>query len=174
MNWRTRRVLVTGAGGFIGSHLTERLVVLGARTTCFVRYNSRNDWGLLELLPRAVRDSLNVVSGDLKDADALCKTVRKCDFVDVRDVVRAYWRIVARGRAGEIYNVCSGTAYAVKDVLNSLLRISGLKTCRIVPMRKKTRAVDIPESVGDAWKIRRDTGWRPAISLEQTLTDLLR
>ena len=50
--WRSKSVLVTGAAGFIGSHLTERLVDLGAHVKVFVRYNSRNDWGLLELLPK--------------------------------------------------------------------------------------------------------------------------
>ena len=50
-NWQARQVLVTGAGGFIGSHLTERLVRLGAKVRALVHYNSRNDWGLLELLP---------------------------------------------------------------------------------------------------------------------------
>ena len=47
MNWNKKSVLVTGAGGFIGSHLTEHLVVLGANVKAFVRYNSRNDWGIL-------------------------------------------------------------------------------------------------------------------------------
>ena len=51
MDWTENRVLVTGAGGFIGSHLTERLVDHGADVRAFVRYNSRNDPGLLRLLP---------------------------------------------------------------------------------------------------------------------------
>jgi nucleoside-diphosphate-sugar epimerase len=54
MNWENKKVLVTGAGGFIGSHLVERLVELGARVRALVRYNSRNDWGLIELLPAAI------------------------------------------------------------------------------------------------------------------------
>jgi nucleoside-diphosphate-sugar epimerase len=54
MNWENKKVLVTGGGGFIGSYLVERLVQLGARVRALVRYNSRNDWGLLELLPAAI------------------------------------------------------------------------------------------------------------------------
>ena len=65
--WQNRRVLVTGAGGFIGSHLAERLVELGARVRALVRYNSRNDWGLLELLPAPIKNELEVVLGDLTD-----------------------------------------------------------------------------------------------------------
>jgi dTDP-glucose 4,6-dehydratase len=67
--WSDGPVLVTGAGGFIGSHLTEQLVYRGQRVRAFVRYNSRSDRGLLELLPPSILDSVEVVFGDLRDAD---------------------------------------------------------------------------------------------------------
>ena len=54
MNWKNKKVLVTGAGGFIGSHLTERLVELGVDVSALVRYNSRNDWGMIELFPEQI------------------------------------------------------------------------------------------------------------------------
>jgi NAD dependent epimerase/dehydratase len=76
MNWRGTRVIVTGAGGFIGSHLTERLVELGAELTAFVRYNSRGDEGLLRLLPPQVHKSLRIIRGDLKDPDAVNAAVK--------------------------------------------------------------------------------------------------
>ena len=53
--WQGRKVLVTGAGGFIGSHLTERLVREGARVRALLHYNSRGDWGNLELCPEKIR-----------------------------------------------------------------------------------------------------------------------
>ena len=62
---------MTGAGGFIGSHLTEELVRLDADVTAFVHYNSRNDWGLLEKVPARVRNKLNVIAGDVCDPHML-------------------------------------------------------------------------------------------------------
>ncbi len=71
MNWKNKKILVTGAGGFIGSHLTERLVELGADVSALVRYNSRNDWGMIELFPEETKEKINVITGDIKDSDAM-------------------------------------------------------------------------------------------------------
>jgi NAD dependent epimerase/dehydratase len=75
------KVLVTGAGGFIGSHLTEELVRQGEEVRAFVRYNSRDDRGLLEALPKEVQNQFEVVTGDLKDPDGVKKAVRGCSRV---------------------------------------------------------------------------------------------
>jgi len=63
------KVLVTGAGGFIGSHLAEELVRQGEEIKAFVRYNSRDEWGLLEDLPKEIQSQIEIVPGDLKDPD---------------------------------------------------------------------------------------------------------
>jgi NAD dependent epimerase/dehydratase len=76
MPWQNKRILVTGAGGFIGSHLAARLVELGARVRALVRYNSRNDWGLLELLPASVKGEMEVVLGDLTDPHSTTRMVQ--------------------------------------------------------------------------------------------------
>jgi NAD dependent epimerase/dehydratase len=73
--WQGKQVLVTGAGGFIGSHLVERLVTEGASVRAFVRYNSRGDAGLLRLTPKEVIQQVQIVAGDIRDADAIHKAV---------------------------------------------------------------------------------------------------
>ena len=75
------RVLVTGAGGFIGSHLTEALVGAGATVRALVHYNSRNDHGHLHALPDDVYGDLDVVMGDVCDAGCVRRAVEGCDVV---------------------------------------------------------------------------------------------
>jgi NAD dependent epimerase/dehydratase len=76
-----RSVLVTGAGGFIGGHLTAALVRAGARVRGFVRYNSRNDRGTLSWLPEEVGREVDVVLGDIRDVESVARAVKGCQLV---------------------------------------------------------------------------------------------
>lgn len=80
-DWSGRKTLVTGAGGFIGSHLVELLVSRGAEVRAFVHYNARNDWGNLELLGGEIRDEVEVVMGDIGDPFGVARAVAGCDQV---------------------------------------------------------------------------------------------
>lgn len=80
-NWRDIPVLVTGAGGFIASHLVEKLVTEGAQVRAFVRYNSRGDTGLLRLIPPDTYSRLEVIAGDLRDPEAVRAAVRGVDTI---------------------------------------------------------------------------------------------
>lgn len=79
MNWSNKKVLVTGAGGFIGSHLTERLVELGANVRALVRYSSNGSWGWLET--SALKDQIDVRLGDIRDNDCVAKIGEGVDTI---------------------------------------------------------------------------------------------
>jgi NAD dependent epimerase/dehydratase len=74
-----KKILVTGAGGFIGSHLTELLVEKGYDVRAFVRYNSRNNWGWLET--SKYKNNIEIISGDIRDYDSVLNAMQGCDTV---------------------------------------------------------------------------------------------
>lgn len=78
-NWKNKRVLVTGAGGFIGSHLSEHLVKLGANVRAMVHYNSLGMWGWLD--NSAVKNDMNIFAGDITDRDSVWKVAKNCDII---------------------------------------------------------------------------------------------
>lgn len=98
--WRGRRVLVTGADGFIGSHLTERLVALGASVRAFCLYNSNGHLGWLEEADREVRERLDVVLGDIRDSRVVDTA---CEGIDVVFHLAALISIPYSYRAPESY-----------------------------------------------------------------------
>ncbi|MBI3534468.1 MAG: SDR family NAD(P)-dependent oxidoreductase [Deltaproteobacteria bacterium] len=80
-NLRGKKVLVTGADGFIGSHLTEALIREGCHVRAFVFYNSFNSWGWLDHLPKEIRSEIDVFSGDIRDPFGVNEAVKSCDIV---------------------------------------------------------------------------------------------
>ena len=81
MNWVGKKVLVTGAGGFIGSHLCEALLELGADVTAMIHYNSRGDWGNLEFLEPSSKASLKIIAGNIEDATFVSRQIKGKEFV---------------------------------------------------------------------------------------------
>jgi len=95
------------------------------------------------------------------------------DFLDVRDVARAYWHIMNRGRPGEVYNVCSGKPVKVSTLLEILISLSEREDIEIILDKEKFRPIDIPTIVGDNTRLMTTTGWQPQYSLEDSLSDIL-
>jgi GDP-4-dehydro-6-deoxy-D-mannose reductase len=96
----------------------------------------------------------------------------KRDFTDVRDMVRAYWLALEKGEPGEVYNIATGRAWVIREVLDLLLSMTKTKIeVRQDPAR--LRPSDVPILVGDATKFVKATGWQPTIPFEQTVRDML-
>lgn len=94
------------------------------------------------------------------------------DLTDVRDTVRAYRLIAERGTTGRAYNVCSGRAITIRELLDMLLARSRVPIrVRVDPERYRPN--DVPLLVGDPTRIRTELGWQPEISLEQSVDDVL-
>ncbi|MFZ2656387.1 MAG: GDP-mannose 4,6-dehydratase [Victivallales bacterium] len=94
------------------------------------------------------------------------------DFIDIRDAVNAYYLIVNRGKAGNIYNVCSGKCMAVKECLDILIKHADFKM-NIITDKIKIQKNDLPIQVGSPEKIYRETGWESEISVDESLKDCL-
>jgi len=94
------------------------------------------------------------------------------DYTDVRDISRAYRLLLENGVSGEIYNICSGSPISGKKILSTLIEIVDI-TPKITIDKSKLRPSDNPLIFGSYKKIYKDTGWKPEISLDKTLKDIL-
>ncbi len=81
MNWKNKKVLVTGADGFIGSHLVEELLAKEADVRAFVYYNSFNSWGWLDYFSTARKNKLDIFSGDIRDPNGVSESVKNIDVI---------------------------------------------------------------------------------------------
>ena len=116
--------------------------------------------GLVEI-EKGIKDVLEVGNLD---------TVR--DFTDGRDAVKALWLLAEKGQPGEVYNLCSGKGYKMRDILNLAIKLSGLENVKVVQVPWKMRPFDDPIYIGDNTKLRK-LGWKPEIPMEKTLSDML-
>jgi GDP-4-dehydro-6-deoxy-D-mannose reductase len=94
------------------------------------------------------------------------------DFTDVRDMVQAYFLALERGEPGEVYNLGAERAYSIEQVLDMLLGLSDAEI-EVVQDTTRLRPSDVPVVVSDCSKFRQSTGWRPTVSMEDSLRDIL-
>jgi len=97
----------------------------------------------------------------------------KRDFSDVRDIVRGYWLLLERGEPGEVYNLCSGKAWAIGEVLDFLIGETSVRPIAVREDPARLRPSDVPVLLGDASRIQRAVGWQPEFPFAQTLRDML-
>lgn len=125
------------------------------------------------VIPSFVRRILDIAesgakNGEIETGDT--SIVR--DFVDVRDVVRAYYRLLLDGKAGEVYNICGEKGVSLAEVVDQIADIVGVSvTTRVNP--DFVRPGDNQVVIGSAEKIRQDIGWTAEIPLRQTLMDMI-
>jgi GDP-4-dehydro-6-deoxy-D-mannose reductase len=93
------------------------------------------------------------------------------DFTDVRDVVRAYWALFDRRSEEAVFNVCSGRAYRIGEVISLLEEIAGFNV-EVISETEKTRSYDTLLFVGSNERLHRATGWSPSIAFRDTLRDV--
>ncbi len=94
------------------------------------------------------------------------------DYTDVRDMVRGYWLATEKCEPGEVYNICLGKDWSIKEVLDILLSYSKVKV-KVQPEESRMRPSDVMILLGDNSKFSKATGWKTEIPFEQTLKDLL-
>jgi GDP-4-dehydro-6-deoxy-D-mannose reductase len=107
----------------------------------------------------------------IKDTLEVGNTEGIRDITDVRDAVKAMWIISEKGKPGDVYNICSGKGYRIKDIINKLISFSS-SNIKIIQNSEKLRLLDDPVFIGDNSKIRK-LGWKPEIPIEKTLKDML-
>lgn len=94
-------------------------------------------------------------------------------FMDVRDAVRAYWYVVTKCRAGEVYNIGGKETMTIGEMLNKLLNLATNKDIKIEIDKERLRPSDVTLQIPCVEKFEKDTGWKPEISFDKTLEDLL-
>lgn len=96
----------------------------------------------------------------------------KRDFTDVRDMVDGYWLSLEKGKAGEVYNICSGRCFSMHEVLDMLIELSEVEV-KVESDTERMRPSDVPVLLGNGQKFRDLTGWKPKIPFDRTLRDIM-
>lgn len=158
------------AGDLLAYQFFKSYGVQTIRARAFNHTGPRQGMGFV--VPDFASQVAKIEAGILPPVMKVGNLSSKRDLSDVRDIVRGYRLLMRRGKAGEAYNVCSGNAYSIKNILKALTFLSK-KKIRVKTDAKKNRPAEIPVLVGDNSKIRKTTGWKPKISIATTLEDTL-
>lgn len=118
------------------------------------------------------RQIAQIEKGEVPPVLEVGTTTTRRDFTDVRDMVQAYWRLLGRGEPGHTYNAASGKATSIQEVIDAF-RARANRPIEMRQSPERIRPVDVPMLVGDASRLRALTGWAPAISLTQSIEDVL-
>ena len=145
------------------------LRVVRTRTFSHTGPGQRPRFALAGFADQLARIDTGAIAPELRVGNLDC--VR--DYGDVRDVVRAYALLLNCGAAGETYNICTGKGHRLRDLLDRLCAIAGVRPGVTVDP-DRVRARDADSLVGDPGKLQAATGWSPDIPIERTLTDLYR
>ncbi len=145
----------------------------GVRVVCTRSFNHSGRGQAKSFLLPALVDRVLAVRGERHGAKiAIGNTITVRDFLHVEDTVRAYTLLAEQGLSGHVYNVCSGTGISVGDLAAEVLAAAGM-SATLVPDDSLRRPVDVPILVGQNDKLRDDTGWAPARSRADIITDLI-
>lgn len=124
------------------------------------------------VIPSFCRQIAEIEAGLKKPEIMVGNLSPKRDFSDVRDIVRGYYLAVSKGKAGEVYQFCSGRAVSIRTILNSLLKLSS-KKIKVTVDKNRFRKSDIPVLRGNNRKAVKELGWVCRYKLDETLRDTL-
>jgi GDP-4-dehydro-6-deoxy-D-mannose reductase len=93
------------------------------------------------------------------------------DFIDVHDVIDAYYTLLTKGQKGEVYNICSGQGRAIQEIVTMLVKMLCIQV-EVHQEESQIRPIDNPRIVGSFQKIQRDLGWKPTITFEESLQSM--
>lgn len=124
------------------------------------------------VLPAFASQIARIEAGEMEPVLHVGNLAPARDFTDVRDVVRAYHRILLDGHPGEVYNVASGEAHTIQALVDHLLALAAVDV-KVCEDPDRYRPADIPVIFGSSDKLRDHTGWAPEIPLAQTIADVL-
>ena len=146
---------------------------VGADIVCVRPFNHTGPGQLPRFaLPGFADRIARIIRGEVPPVIEVGNLEARRDFLDVRDVVDAYVRLLEAAPSGAVVNVCSGEAYQIGDALDLLIEMSQ-RSIEVRVDRARLRAVEVPEIRGSYRKLERMTGWKPTISFVTTLRDLL-